>query len=116
MHELHVTERILKVVLDHAQRHAVSRIAAIHLDVGELSDLEDEWLRNYFDDLSRGTAAESARLVIERIPIVLKCEGCGHSFKAVKGGLQGAECPECEGTRCRLVSGQGYVVKSMDVA
>src|SRR5208337_2714811 len=51
MHELPVTESILKIVLQHAPADSVSKIVRIFLDVGELSDLEDEWIQHYFDYL-----------------------------------------------------------------
>jgi hydrogenase nickel incorporation protein HypA/HybF len=49
MHELQVTKRILDIALEHAEGHQVRRIAVIHLRIGALSDLEDEWLQRYFD-------------------------------------------------------------------
>ena len=81
MHELQVTERILDVVLKHASGHDVSKIVVIHLRIGELSDLEDEWLQRYFDYLSKDTLAENARLAIEKAPIVMQCESCGCSLE-----------------------------------
>jgi hydrogenase nickel incorporation protein HypA/HybF len=115
MHELQVTERILEVALDHASRHEVARIVAIHLRIGELSDLEDQWIQHYFDYLSRGTLAENARLKIERAPIVMDCDSCACSFEVKRAGLREAECPECGESRCRLVSGREYFVKTMEV-
>jgi hydrogenase nickel incorporation protein HypA/HybF len=115
MHELPVTERILKVALQHASANDVKKILAIHLRVGELSDLEDEWLQRYFDYLSRDTLAENARLVIERAPIVLGCESCSCSFEIEKSQLGDAACPECGESRCRLISGREYFVKNMEV-
>jgi hydrogenase nickel incorporation protein HypA/HybF len=115
MHELQVTERILEVALEHASRHEVSRIVAVHLRVGELSDLEDEWLQHYFDYLSRGTLAENAQLKIERSPIVLDCEACDCSFEVDRERVWDVACPECGESRCRLVSGREYVVKNMEV-
>ena len=76
MHELQITERILNVVLRHAAGHDISRIVRIHLRIGELSDLQDEWIQHYFDYLSRGTLAENAQLAITRAPIVVRCEAC----------------------------------------
>ena len=49
MHELQITERVLDVVLKHASGQDVSRIVRIHLRIGALSDLEDEWIQSYFD-------------------------------------------------------------------
>jgi hydrogenase nickel incorporation protein HypA/HybF len=115
MHELQVTERILDVVLKHAAGHDVSSIVVIHLRIGELSDLEDEWLQRYFDYLSRGTLAENARLAIERAPIVMRCEACGSSFEIKREGLKEALCPGCGESRFRLVSGREYFVKNIEV-
>lgn len=115
MHELQVTERILDVVLKHAAGHDVSRIVTIHLKVGELSDLEDEWLQRYFDYLSKDTLAENARLAIERVPIVMRCEACTREFELSREDLREALCPDCGESRFRLVSGRGYVVKNIEV-
>ena len=115
MHELQVTKRILDIALGHAEGHQVRRIAVIHLRIGALSDLEDEWLQRYFDYLSRGTLAERARLAIERMPIVVRCSGCSKSFEVEKPALDAAACPGCGGSRCELVSGREYVVANMEV-
>ena len=115
MHELPVAERILSTVLQHASGHEVSKILVIHLKIGELSDLEGEWLQRYFDYLSRDTLAAEARLAIERAPIVIRCEGCSSDFEIKKEELKDAACPECGESRCRLVSGREYFVKNMEV-
>lgn len=115
MHELQVTKRILDIALEHAEGRQVRRIAVIHLRIGALSDLEDEWLQRYFDYLSRGTLAERARLAIERMPIVVRCSGCSKSFEVEKSALDAAACPDCGGSRCELVSGREYVVANMEV-
>jgi len=115
MHELQVTKRILDIALGHAEGHQVCQIAVIHLRIGALSDLEDEWLQRYFDYLSRGTLADRARLAIERMPIVVRCSGCSKSFEVEKSALDAAACPGCGESRCELVSGREYVVANMEV-
>jgi hydrogenase nickel incorporation protein HypA/HybF len=115
VHELQVTERILEVALDHASRNAVARIVAIHLRIGRLTDLEDHWIQHYFDYLSRGTLAENARLEIERSPIVMDCDACACSFEIGRDALRDVQCPECGESRCRLVAGREYFVKTMEV-
>jgi hydrogenase nickel incorporation protein HypA/HybF len=115
VHELQVTERILDIVLQHASGHDVSRIVRIRLTIGELSELEDEWIQRYFDFLSRETLAENAELAIERAPIVLACESCGCSFEIHRNELENPACPECRDSSCRLVSGREYLVKNIEV-
>ena len=73
MHELPITESILRVVLKHAETNKVRRVVTIHLQIGKLSDLEDEWIQRYFDYLSKGTLAEGAKLKIERMnPLIFE--------------------------------------------
>lgn len=115
MHELPVTESILKVVLRHAQANDVRRIATIHLRVGKLSDLEDEWIQHYFDYLSEGTVAHGAKLKIERTPIVLRCRACGEDFEADAPKLEEAACPACGVSDWELISGREYFIKEMEV-
>jgi len=115
MHELQVTERILNIVLQHAKGQDVSRIIRIHLRVGELSDLEDEWIQHYFDYLSRGTMAENAQLAITRAPIIARCDSCACSFEVKRDALGDATCPQCAEQRLELVSGSGYFIENMEV-
>lgn len=115
MHELQVTERILDIVLQHAAGHDVSRIVRIHLRIGGLSDLENEWIQHYFDYLSRGTLAEHAELAITRTPIVACCSSCSRSVELTRDVLGEAVCPDCGEQRLELVSGREYLIENMEV-
>jgi len=114
MHELSVIENILKVVLAHAVKHRVKRVLAIHLEVGELSDLEDQWMQHYFDYLSKGSRAEKARLVIERVAARFRCAQCGETFPFVLDQDRGTCCPICGASDGRLIAGQGYFIKNLE--
>lgn len=116
MHELSVTEKILDIVVKHAEKNRVSRIVSITLHIGELSDLEKEWVQHYFDYLSEDTVAAGAELKIEKIPIVLKCNKCGETLRVCKDQLGGTDCPGCGiSGDFSLVSGREYYIKKMEV-
>jgi len=115
MHELQVTQKILDIVLRHAQTNGVSKVISIQLKIGELSDLEDEWVQKYFDHLSKDTIAENAKLKIERIPVVMKCDDCEHSFEVNIKEIKDIQCPECSNKKCTLISGKEYYIKDMEV-
>jgi hydrogenase nickel incorporation protein HypA/HybF len=117
MHELQVTEQILSVALQHTEGRNVERITAIHLRIGELSDLEGIWIQKYFDHLSEGTLAENAKLVIEKVPIVLECGNCGGMVETNRRDMDEAICPQCEEEkpRFRLFSGREYMVTNLEV-
>ena len=115
MHELPVTESILDIVLKHAENNNVNKIVTIYLNVGELSDLEDEWMQKYFEYLSKGTLAEEAKLKIERVPITMQCNSCSHTFTVEKNELGKIQCPKCKEEKCTLKSGKEYYIKNMEV-
>lgn len=115
MHELPITESILKIVLTHAKKNDVRQVMTIHLRVGRLSDLEDGWIQRYFDYLSKGTVAQGAKLKIERTPIMLECNACAASYEVEVASMGDAVCPGCGGKDSKLISGREYYIKDMEV-
>ncbi|PKN34811.1 MAG: hydrogenase maturation nickel metallochaperone HypA [Deltaproteobacteria bacterium HGW-Deltaproteobacteria-19] len=115
MHELPVMESVLKIVLGHAERNRVRKIVAIHLKVGELSDLIEDWMQRYFDYVSKGTLAEGAVLKIQKIPVRFRCSGCSSEFTADVRKEAEIRCPECGADRPTLISGREYFIENMEV-
>ena len=119
MHELPITESILKIVLKHAEMNHLRKIMAVHLRIGKLSDLEDEWIQRYFDYLSRDTIAAGAVLKIERSPVVIQCASCGENYeieadRRLPGKMHETLCPSCGGKGGTIVSGREYYIKEME--
>ena len=78
MHELSITEGILKIATDAAGGR---RITTIHLVVGDLSSIVDDSVQFYFDMLSKGTVAEGAVLDFQRRPATVMCWDCEQQFE-----------------------------------
>ena len=110
MHELPVTEGILKIATEAAGGR---QITVIHLLIGELSSIIDDSIQFYFDMLSKGTVAEGAVLDFERRPATVACRDCGHSFE-VRAPLPAA-CPHCSGIRLQVTGGRELRVDSIEV-
>ena len=108
-----MTKSILSIVLQHAETSQVSRVLSISLRIGALSDLEDEWIQRYFDYLSKGTVAEGAKIMIERVPVKVKCESCSNCFEIDIKRVEEIRCPECGDKQCSLVSGSEYYIENM---
>ena len=53
MHELYVTKSIHRIALKHALQNNVTKVLSVNLEIGALSDMQNEWLQKYFDRLSR---------------------------------------------------------------
>ena len=60
MHELSVTESILKIVLQSAQENDAEEVTDISLTIGALSSIIDDSVQFYWDHISKGTIAQNA--------------------------------------------------------
>ncbi len=111
MHELPITEGILKIATEAAGGRPIT---TIHLVVGELSSIVDDSVQFYFDMLSKGTLAEGAMLDFERRPATVMCRDCGQSFE-VRPPLP-STCPNCGGIRLQVTGGRELRVDSIEVS
>ncbi len=114
MHEIGVTRSILDIVIKYARDNNVRRVLTVYLKIGELSDLEGEWIQRYFDYLSRGTVAQGAQLSIERVAATSRCGACQSVFEIDVHQRQGIRCPKCCSDNCTLASGDEYRVETME--
>ncbi|PWH14119.1 MAG: hydrogenase maturation nickel metallochaperone HypA [Ardenticatenia bacterium] len=114
MHELAITENILALALEAAQKANARHITAIHLVIGDLSSFVDESVQFYFDLLSQGTIAEGAVLHFRREHAMATCRACGHRFQ-VNPPLVPI-CPNCGDYHLEVKGGQGLTVDSIEVS
>ncbi len=114
MHELPITESILRIALEHAETQKVRKIVSIHMQIGILSDIQSEWLQRYFDYLSKGTIAEGALLKIEKLPAKIKCNACNNHYEKNTLKKEDLVCPTCGEIGGTLLSGGEYFIKEME--
>jgi hydrogenase nickel incorporation protein HypA/HybF len=116
MHELPVIDSILKVVLRHAAENHARQVISVTLLVGALSDLENEWMQRYFDQLSKGTIAASAVLKISRVPVIVACQSCQVEFEIAPHEKTEIVCPGCNSRQgFTMLSGREYYIKEMEI-
>lgn len=115
MHELAVTEAILKLVLATATRERARRVVQVSLRMGEMSDLKAVWIQRYFDHLAAGTVAEGARIAVESTPPAFSCDQCGHRFFQSLKAVDSIACPRCGSGSCTLAGGMDYRVESVEI-
>jgi len=113
MHELPVTEDILRIVTEYAERANARRITDIYLVIGDMSSFIDESIQFYFDQLSLGTMAEGATLHFERVPTRFRCRECGETFEP-----EGMDwrCPACGALGGEVIAGKEFRVDTIEVA
>lgn len=112
MHELSVTEEILRIAQIHLQQSGAHRVCAIHIVIGALSSMVDDSIQYYWDIISAGTPAAGARLDFRRIPLTYRCQQCLHSFTASEWTFT---CPACASDAVQLIAGDEFYIEALDV-
>ena len=112
MHELPFVQSLLSITLEHAQNAGARRVTALNLVIGQMSSIVDDSVQFYWDILSQNTLAAGARLNIQRIPAVYRCQDCGHTYPL--DGLHLA-CPQCHSARVQLIQGDEFRLESIDI-
>lgn len=112
MHELGITEQLLKLALRHAEQAQAARITRLNLVIGAFSSVVDDSVQFYWDIVAGGTIAEGAALHFERVPGVLACEDCGREFELAEFD---GHCPNCGGFHARIISGDEFRLDSIEI-
>ena len=112
MHEMAVTQSILDIAVEHAERSGAGRVTALNLVIGQLSSIVDDSVQFYWDIISKDTLCEGAVLNFERVPAQMVCVDCGHSY-TLSRGLEA--CPECGSFRVRIAAGDEFRLESFEV-
>lgn len=112
MHELPVTQSILKIALRHAEEAGATRITRLDLVIGDLSSIVDDSVHFYWDIISRGTIAEGAQLHFERRPAKLHCLLCEAEFSPSGRDFT---CPDCGTGQVMMVDGDQFYLDSIDI-
>jgi hydrogenase nickel incorporation protein HypA/HybF len=112
MHELSIATNLVNLIEEQQAEHQFERVSKIHLKIGEFSSVVPEALEFSFEIASKGSVAENAELLIEIIPLVLKCTACNKEFHTEPYIFV---CPDCGSTKTQMVSGSELQIESIEV-
>ncbi len=112
MHELSVCSALLEQVEVIARQHSAVRVDKIVLRIGPLSGIEVPLLQHAYPLAAAGSVAENAQLVIETLPVKVKCSQCGAESEAEPNRLL---CAACGDFRTNLISGDEMLLASLEL-
>lgn len=115
MHELAVTKSILQIVLDQTSQQNGRKVLSISLVIGEMRNLEEEWIQRYFDQISHKTKAEGAIIHVKKKPVAFLCSKCVSDFTANIHLDQKILCPHCSSDEYELISGRELLIETMEI-
>ena len=111
MHEIDATQNILKKSL--LQVKDSMRIKSIYLVLGEVAELDQGLIQNYWHELSKGTPAEHAQLHFRLRKAEVQCMACFSKYQPLNGEIH---CPYCGSYGAKILSGEEFELESIELA
>jgi hydrogenase nickel incorporation protein HypA/HybF len=112
MHELAICQSLIDQIETIAEERNALSVTSIVVGIGPLSGVEAQLLKNAYPVASAGTVAEHAVLVIESLPIRVKCGSCGSESDALPNKLV---CKQCGDWRTTLITGDELMLMSLEL-
>lgn len=113
MHELGIVFHIMDSVEAVAAENGVSQIRSVTIEVGEVSTVIPEYLTDCWAwAVKKRPLLTDCRMLVERLPAVTWCEGCGREYPTV---AHGKRCPHCGSDETYLLKGNEVNIKEIEV-
>ena len=112
MHEIDITQHILKDVLDIAHKHKAKKVTEIHLLLGPFCGFVPECIQIYMDVLSKDTICQGVKIKVKEIPLKVYCNTCHQESQIDRKHI---ECPYCHSLDLKRLSGNECLIESIEV-
>jgi hydrogenase nickel incorporation protein HypA/HybF len=112
MHELSVCQALIGQVERVARESDARRVLNIHVAVGPLSGVEARLLEHAYPLAAVGTVAEGAELIVETVPVVVRCRTCHAETEAAPNRLV---CGSCRDWQVEVIAGEDMMLLRVEV-
>jgi hydrogenase nickel incorporation protein HypA/HybF len=112
MHELSVCQALIEQVARVARDNDARRVVSIVITVGPLSGVEPRLLEHAYPLAAAGTVAEDASLLIETVPVRVRCRSCAAETEAQANRLL---CGSCGDWQVDVTSGEEMLLTRVEI-
>ena len=117
MHEMSLVRPLIQIIKEEAEAAGVKKITAVHLVIGEGRDIVIHLLESMFQFMARGTVAENAKVVVQHIPYMVKCNQCQTEFHLEVMQPEKWACPHCGAYKdYKQVSGNEFYISKLEAS
>ena len=109
MHELSIARSIADIAVRHARGRRVTRV---EVAVGYLRQVVPSALEFAFALVADGTPIDGAELVLNVVPVTVRCRACGEESVLDEFPLL---CRACHSGDVDVIAGEELLVESLDV-
>ncbi len=89
------------------------RVEKLNLRIGKLASVVEHSLSFCLEIITKDTPLEGAQMVIEAVPVQLRCETCNHLWQTDEPAFG---CPQCRDGKVTMISGREIEISSIELA
>ncbi|MBY9007710.1 MAG: hydrogenase maturation nickel metallochaperone HypA [Candidatus Lokiarchaeota archaeon] len=121
MHELDFAYDIFKIAEETAKKYNAKKVKSIFLEIGELTNIFPELLKESFKIVTKDSIVENAMLDIHIISGQIKCRNCSNisdvkiTDEAKLTGLQLFRCNKCDSINTEIIEGKKMNIKNIKI-
>jgi hydrogenase nickel incorporation protein HypA/HybF len=112
MHELSICQALIEQVESIARENEALAVKTIWVQVGPLSGAEIPLLEHAYPVAAAGSVAEDAELILEHMPVKVRCRSCGGESEAAPNRLV---CGQCGDYHTDLISGDEMLLARLEL-
>jgi hydrogenase nickel incorporation protein HypA/HybF len=112
MHELAVCQALIEQVERVARQNDARRVVSIVITVGPLSGVEPQLLEHAYPIAAAGTIAEHASLVVETVPVRVRCRTCSAETDAQPNSIV---CGACGDWQVDVTGGEEMLLRRVEI-
>lgn len=115
MHEMSLVRPLVQIIQEEAVAAGAERITAVHLVIGEGRDIVLHLLETMFQFMARGTVAENAKLYVQHVPYMVRCNQCQTEFHLEVMRPEKWVCPNCQAYKdYKQISGNEFYISKLE--
>ncbi|MCK4933823.1 hydrogenase maturation nickel metallochaperone HypA [Candidatus Bathyarchaeota archaeon] len=119
MHEGSITTQIVESISREATRRKAKKVTEVKLTIGELTFLNPEQVKFWYEVLTKDTIMAGSKLIVEEGKGKVRCLKCSYegSFKYIEDTvlytpMPTLQCPKCNSS-VEIIGGKDCVIRSI---
>jgi len=112
MHEIHISEEIIMLVLKEARKFRGKKVKRVIVKIGALCCATPEYIQFYFRKMSQNTIIRGAVIDFVHVPLQIKCKRCGAVETQERFQFM---CSRCKDNKVEIISGSDIQVESIEI-
>jgi len=113
MHEASLVAALLRQVAELVAQNGGGRVGEVRVAIGPLAGVEPPLFDEAFRRLRAGSAADSAALAVDLVPLSARCRDCRAEYRSPELTFT---CPECGGGDVDVTGGDAVILESITIA